>query len=499
MVSQYWMGEASMGSAKTILEPAKTKAGSQQSKLLKWVVPIALGLIVYLIPAPAGLSAVAWRFFALFITVIAALITEPLPGAAIGFIGVAFAAALVCVGKNPGEALRWALSGYANSTVWLIYAASLFALGYEVTGLGRRIALALVKHLGRRTLGLGYAVALADLVLAPFTSSNTARCGSVFPIVSNIPPLYGSSPTENPRKIGAYIMWTAFAAQCVSSAMFLTALAPNVLAVELARKVAHIDISWTAWFYGFLPLGIALFLAVPLLGYWVYPPELKRGDAVADWAGKQLADMGPFSVREWKMSIMAIIALGCWIGATKWITPEATALCVCSLMLLTGVIQWSDIAANKQGWTNLVWLATLVTMADGLAQVGFLSWFAKTSATQLSKVPVLTMMIALVAIFYLIHYFFASLSAHTTALLPVFLAAMMTLPGLPIRPVTMVIGYTLGLMGILTPYATGPAPIYFGAGYIKTKEFWRLGFIFGMFFLAALLLVQLPIALRFLR
>ena len=85
------------------------------------------------------------------------------------------------------------------------------------------------------------------------------------------------------------------------------------------------------------------------------------------------------------------------------------------------------------------------------------------------------MMIALVAIFFLIHYFFASLSAHTTALLPVFLAAMMTLPGLPMRPVTMVIGYTLGLMGVITPYATGPGPIYYGAGYITTKEFWRLG------------------------
>jgi L-tartrate/succinate antiporter len=194
-----------------------------------------------------------------------------------------------------------------------------------------------------------------------------------------------------------------------------------------------------------------------------------------------------------------MIALACWIGATKWILPETTALVICALMMLTRVVTWSDIAGNRQGWTNLVWLATLVTMADGLAQVGFLAWFAKTSATVLSKVSMVPMMIALVAIFFLVHYFFASLSAHTTALLPVFLAAMMTLPGLPMRPVTMVIGYTLGLMGVITPYATGPGPIYYGAGYIKTKDFWRLGFIFGMFFLGALLLVELPLALKFMR
>ena len=109
------------------------------------------------------------------------------------------------------------------------------------------------------------------------------------------------------------------------------------------------------------------------------------------------------------------------------------------------------------------------------------------------------MMIALVAIFFLVHYFFASLSAHTTALLPVFLAAMMTLPALPMRPETMVIGYTLGLMGVITPYATGPGPIYYGAGYITPRTSGGLGFIFGMFFLGSLLLFELPLALKFMR
>ncbi len=224
-----------MGSTKTVIAKAPAKAAASKS-VVKWAIPLALGILILVIPRPAGLTPVAWHYFALFITVIAALITEPFPGPVVGFVGIAFGGALVFVGKTPAEGLRWALSGFSNSTVWLIYAASLFALGYEVTGLGRRIALMLVHKLGSKTLGLGYAIALSDLVLAPFTSSNTARASSVFPIVSNIPPLYGSSPTENPRKIGSYIMWIAFATQCVTSSMFLTALAPNVLAVELSAR-----------------------------------------------------------------------------------------------------------------------------------------------------------------------------------------------------------------------------------------------------------------------
>jgi len=45
----------------------------------------------------------------------------------------------------------------------------MFAVAYIKTGLGKRMALLFIKALGKRTLGLGYAVAFADLVLAPFT------------------------------------------------------------------------------------------------------------------------------------------------------------------------------------------------------------------------------------------------------------------------------------------------------------------------------------------
>ena len=89
--------------------------------------------------------------------------------------GVTIATAMGYVAAKPAESIKWGLSGFADGTVWLIFGALVFSSGYEKTGLGRRIALVLVKKLGRSTLGLGYAVALADLIIAPFTPSNTAQ------------------------------------------------------------------------------------------------------------------------------------------------------------------------------------------------------------------------------------------------------------------------------------------------------------------------------------
>jgi L-tartrate/succinate antiporter len=101
-------------------------------------------------------------------------------------------------------------------------------------------------------------------------------------------------------------------------------------------------------------------------------------------------------------------------------------------------------------------------------------------------------MAGLVAVFFLIHYMFATITAHATAVLPVVLAAGIAVPGVPPVPFALLLCYSLGVMGILTPYATGPAPVYFGSGFISRRDFWRLGIIFGLIFLAALLAVGIP-------
>src|SRR3954454_11407765 len=194
----------------------------------KALAPLAVAIAIALIPAP-GLPQHAWYFFAVFTGVIVGLILEPLPGGAIGLIGVTVVtvlapwvlfsrAELAKPGFNAANAaVTWALSGFSNGTVWLIFGAFMFALGYERTGLGKRLALLLVKLMGRRTLTLGYAIALADTVLAPFTPSNTARsAGTLYPVLENLP------------------------------------------AIELAKKTAGVEFGWTQWFVTFAPVGATL-------------------------------------------------------------------------------------------------------------------------------------------------------------------------------------------------------------------------------------------------
>jgi L-tartrate/succinate antiporter len=434
------------------------------------------------------------------------LMFEPLPGGAIGLIGVAFVTVfseyvffspdqLAKAGFNaPRAALSWALSGFANTTVWLIFGAFMFALGYEKTGLGRRIALLLVRAMGRKTLTLGYAVTIADLALAPFTPSNTARSGgTIYPVIRNLPALYDSKPNDpSARRMGSYLMWVAITATCVTSSMFLTALAPNLLATELVSKIAKVEIEWVDWFVYFAPVGILLLALVPLLVYWIYPPEVKQGAEVPAWAAKELTKMGPLTRREIVLGVLVVIALLLWIFGGDIMEATTAAIAVIALMLVLKVVTWDDITANKAAWNTLAWFATLVALADGLTRVGFVKWFAETVAGQLSGVAPWMAVAALLFINFFGHYLFASVTAHVTAMIPVLLAVASTIPGVNMHTLALGLCLQLGIMGIITPYATGPSPVYYGSGYVPAADYWRLGAIFGLIFFGAFLFIGVP-------
>jgi L-tartrate/succinate antiporter len=497
-----------MSNSKLGAAPAQGAGAMAPGPAFPWraLLPIAVAVALALVPAPEGLPQFAWYFFAIFAGVIVGLMVEPLPGGAIGLIGVTLVAVLApwvlfspdemakAGFKSTNAALTWALSGFSNSVVWLIFGAFMFALGYEKTGLGKRIALVLVKAMGRRTLTLGYAVAIADVLLAPFTPSNTARSGgTIYPVIRNLPGLYDSRPNDpSARRMGSYLMWVAIAATCVTSSMFLTALAPNLLALDLVKKTAGVEITWAQWFLAFAPVGVGLLGLIPLLTYWIYPPGVKSGEEVPRWAGAKLQKMGGITRRELTLAALVLLALALWIFGGPFINATTVALVVICLMLVTGVMTWEDMISNKAAWNTLAWFATLVALAGGLNKVGFVKWFADGVASGMVGYAPFTAMVVLVLVFFFTHYLFASVTAHVTALLPVMLAVGSTIPGLDMAQFSLLLCLTLGIMGMLTPYATGPSPVYYGSGYLPAKDYWVLGGIFGVIFIAAFLIVGLP-------
>ena len=257
---------------------------------LKWGVVIASGLTIASIPAPPGLTAQSWRLLAIFLATIAGCIVQPLPGAAMVLLGVSAAALF---GALP---VAEALGGYADPIVWMVLAAFFMSRGMIKTGLGRRIAFLFIRALGHRSLGLGYALVCTDMVLATIIPSNGARCGGIiFPITKSLAEAYDSKPGPTAERLGAFLVTLVYQCDVIVCAMFLTGQASNVLIAKFAKDLTGFDLTYTQWALAAIVPGLASLALVPHLLYRIFPPEIRKTPAAAEFAVAELRRMGPMS------------------------------------------------------------------------------------------------------------------------------------------------------------------------------------------------------------
>ena len=288
------------------------------------------------------------------------------------------------------------------------------------------------------------------------------------------------------------MLYTALATSFITSSMFVTALAPNTLAVSVMRQTAGVTVSWLDWFVGFAPIGVVLLAVVPFLLYKIYPPEIRSAPEAPRWAAAQLESMGAMTRQETTLLVLVLTALSLWIGAIEHVEPAISAMLVVLLMVGFKVVSWNDVIGHAQAWNVLVWFATMVTLAGGLGETKFLEWLARSMAPTLEGLGLYTAIVTLVTVYFFLHYFFASITAHAASMLPVFIGMAVMIPGLSPTAWALLLAYPLGLMGVLTTYTAGHNPIYYGSGYISRQAFWGLGLVLGVFFLVTYLAIVVP-------
>jgi hypothetical protein len=316
----------------------------------RWAAVLAPGLLLYLLPLP-GLNAVQRHLLAIFAATIVALVAQPLPMGASVVVSMTL---LAVTGTLPPAKV---LSGFSNITVWLIFLAFLFGRAFTVTGLGRRIGYLFVRRFARSPLSLGYSLAAADLVLAPFIPSDTARGGSViFPVTRSVASALGSEPGPTANRAGKYLILASFHTCYTASAMFLTSMAANPLIAEFALRVGNVELTWMRWFAGASVPGFLTLAVVPWLLCRLVRPELQDMAPAREHAQVELAKMGSFRREEkWLVAILLAVMAG-WV-TSNWhgISNTFVAFAGLAAILLARVLSWDDLLAERRlGRADLV-------------------------------------------------------------------------------------------------------------------------------------------------
>ncbi|MGL5577356.1 MAG: anion permease [Sarcina sp.] len=453
----------------------------------KILIAVLIGAIIWFIPAPTGVREVAWHMLAIFIATIACCILKPMPIGAIAIIGLTVTIFTGIVNIKTG------LSSFSSPGIWLIVLAFFISRGFIKTGFGSRIAYNFIKIFGKRTIGLCYSMIFCDLVLAPATPSNTARAGGIMsPIVKSLSESFGSSPDNGTqKKVGAFLMFSEFHGNIITSAMFLTAMAANPLAQTLAQNLG-VHITWIGWFMAALVPGIISLIVIPIVIYKIYPPEVKKTPDAPKIAKEALDKMGPMKREEKLMAVVFVIVLILWATSTlTHLDSTLTGFIGLSLLLLFKILTWDDIKGEKGAWDVLVWFSVLVMMADQLNKLGLISWLSSFFRSEVHGISWPIVLIILLLVYFYSHYIFASATAHVSAMYSALLAIALV-SGVPPVLAALALGFFGNLFASTTHYSSGPAPVLYGHGYVSQSSWWKLNFILGILYIIIWIGIGMP-------
>ena len=458
-----------------------------KDKLWRVAVMAAIVAIAWFGGTPEGLKPQVWQLFGIYLATIVGLVLKPFPVPITVLLGVATSSILLSNTKD-------VLAGYSNTALWLIFAAFALSVAFGKTGLGHRIAYHLVRLFGSTTLRLGYVTAFLDLILSPATPSNTARAaGIVYPINLSIAEAVGSYPGETAKKAGAYLLQNGYFATKVTSFLFATAMAPNLLALDFITKLTGVSLNWAQWAAAMFVPGFIMLMLMPLIGYMYERPSVKDIDN-KKIAADGLAELGPMKASEKGLIVIAILAILGWVLPTFGFKIDATAVAIVAMLatFVFGIIKWDDLLQTKAAWNTLIWFGGILGLSSALTKGKFFEWLAKYLEVHMNfGLDPFMMLILISVISVAVRYFFASGTAYISAMLPVFLIVGVNAGIDPTLLAFIMIG-TNAYGGSVTHYGAAPGPIIFSAGYNNVKDWWTVGLISAVVCLVLNFVIGIP-------
>ena len=440
-----------------------------QSKNFLRTLVVLSGLAIWFSPAPEGLKTEAWQLFAIFFAAIFAIIVNVLP---------IFTASIIALSLSILTGLLTAAeaySGFAKSFILLIVVAFLVARGVVKSGLGKRIALLVIRKFGSSSLGLGYSMVATDLIIAPAFPSNTARSGVLFPIVQSLANDSGSKVADGTRKkMGSFLMMNSMAGISISSALWFTAMAANPVGAGIAKEMG-IDIDFASWFLAAVVPSLAAFAIIPYLLYKVFPPKLKKTPEAPRLADEELQRMGPVHRNEWITGITFILMVTLWaLSGVLGMDKTAIALAGLAVLMVSNIFTINDIKDQGEALSVLIWFAALYTLSTYLNKFGFMGYIGEGIAGQIAGLSWPVVYALLIVIYVLIHYLFVSQTAHMLALYGVFLGVGLN-AGVPGEMMALMLLFATNFNSVITPQGSSANVLFLSSGYITAGEVYKNG------------------------
>jgi len=459
------------------------------AKRIGLLVGLLAFLLTIVVPAPAGMPGPAWTVAGLTVLMAAWWMSEAVPltaTALLPFVVLPFAKVMTA---------EQTASTYYSPILFLILGGAFLALAIERTGLHRRLALAILKGVGKGggSTRLLLAFMLASAIIS-MTISNTSTALIMMPMALAVLHGGGADPDDHEGLSGALPMGIAFAAS-IGGLGTLIGSPTNPIAAGLLKQSIGLDISFAEWSLYGMPMVI---LGIPLAA-WIIAKVQKTATRPFDIeaARRAIATETAWTVAEKRLMPVLAGAFLLWIlqePVLKPILPDGSVtdgtigvIAGLSLFLIpdgTGrpLLVWKE--ADRAPWGVIMMFGGGLALAAGMTKSGLAEWLGH-SLLPLSAVPLIVVALAVTAMVIVITEF-ASNVATASGIIPVVASLIVALGADPIllaMPAALAASW-----GFMLPSGTGPNAIAWATGRIRMSRLVSAGIaldVVGAFLIVA--------------
>ncbi|MDY0067890.1 MAG: DASS family sodium-coupled anion symporter [Steroidobacteraceae bacterium] len=456
-----------------------------------WVGLLAAGLIL-LLPPPEGLTAPAWRTFAVMVLMVTWWVCEaiPIPATALTPLLLFPLLGIMPIGET-------ALS-YSDPVIYLFIGGFLIALSFERWRLHARLALLVASRLGAQPAMLLGAFMLSAILLSMWIS-NTATTLMLIPIAMGVARGVYPAGELQTKFASALALGVAYAAT-IGGVGTPVGSPPNLIAIAfLERQGVHVS------FLGWMAVATPVMLLLAPLAWWTLARTLPRAHGDHDAARRVLASelraLGPISNAERRLIIVFILVASAWVlrgwlntlpgldGLTDTGVAMAGAL---ALFLLpsgnlasprTKLADWS--LGAKLPWGVVLLYGGGLAIAAAMESTGLAAWIG-TVLGFLGSWPALLVIVVMAAITVWASELMSN-TATITSLLPV-IGAVTVATGFDPRYLMLPMAIAASF-GFMLPVSTPPNSIAYATGLVPQRQMLSAGWRLNLYsiFIAALL------------
>lgn len=473
------------------LSPLAHPDASHTRQRIAWIglcVGMALLLLTLLLPAPQGLSLMAWHVLGMALLMAVWWSTEALP------IPVTSLLPILLVPALGAGSIKSAAAPYADPVIFLFLGGFMLGLSMQRWNLHRRMALLILRAVGAQPSRQIAGFMLATAFLSMWVS-NTATTIMMLPIGLSVIAFMQSDDEQELERFATAMLLSIAYASSLGGIATLIGTPPNALLAAYLKNSHDIAIGFGQWMLIGVPMALVM---LGFTWWWLTRGGFRLGSAGGsrDALDTALQALGPVSRGERLVGVVFVSTALAWMvrplfsDALPWLDDTSIAIAATLALFLIPVdaaqrifiMDWDT--AKDVPWGILLLFGGGLSLASVIRSSGLAEWIAQ-SLGAFGALPVL-LMVGMVVTVIIFLTEVTSNTATAAAFLPLLGALAVSQD---VSPLLFTVPAALAAScAFMMPVATPPNAIVFASGHLRIQSMIRAGFVLN---LAGILVVTL--------